>query len=725
MSTETAAVAVQERTLQAVSQFLCTVLSAYPCDDTAAKVYRWAAELFPGNALAWNGLGRAALLKDDFEEALRYFKIAAGEEPRTATLWANASVANARMGLLADAERCCKKALDCDPKNVPAWVELCSVYNKTGNLEGLRWAVEEGLKVEPENPNLHYARAVSGLLSGDPHSLLEDYEYRPSRLFLRQRLDCYEEWDGSPLTGKTLLVCGEQGLGDQIMFARCIPELLKRGGRVIIQSQRELIRLFSQSFPSVEFIGADWELKQRGIEIDCWTGIASLPLRLGKMDFLLRTEPYLKATNPLEFSCLIPHDGRLRVGLCWCGNPDHALDKYRSFRWEDLELLKEIQGLALYSLQMGDRESGLANLTDYCMDVADTASILQNLDYVVTCDTALLHLAGAVGCPAIGLLGFPSDWRWRNSSLYSTVETLKAISAKEWAPSVEVAGNVLRKAARQSPLALPTKAGAVQERSEAMLYGKIACRYGTFTYLRTDRYVGRSLEEYEEYSEGEVDLFRRVLKPEDSVVEAGANIGALTVPLSHLVSGRKVRAFEPQPDNFALLLKNTLGTPCEVACYNLALGSEEKWIPLPRLDLQRVVNAGGFEVDRGYAEGVSVRQTMLDSFDFPVDFLKVDVEGMELEVLKGGEKKIARYRPILYVENDRARNSQALIEWIHEHKYRIYRHNPPLYNPDNFRGNKINVFGNVVSMNLLCVPMERKDLRFEDMERVRVKELPL
>ena len=234
------------------------------------------------------------------------------------------------------------------------------------------------------------------------------------------------------------------------------------------------------------------------------------------------------------------------------------------------------------------------------------------------------------------------------------------------------------------------------------------CRHGKFLFLRRDQYVGRSLDLYGEFSELEATLFEQIVHTGDVVVEVGANIGAHTARLARLVGPRgTVVAFEPQRFIFQLLCANVaLNELFNVYAYQFAVGAEPGSLNVPPLDYRAANNFGGISLP-GKAVGEQVRIMPLDQFGLPsLRLLKIDVEGMEIGVLHGARKSIARYRPILYVENDRKQHSEALIGLIESYGYNLWWHFPPLFNPANFAGNTDNVFGGTSSINLLCMPKE-------------------
>lgn len=224
------------------------------------------------------------------------------------------------------------------------------------------------------------------------------------------------------------------------------------------------------------------------------------------------------------------------------------------------------------------------------------------------------------------------------------------------------------------------------------------CRHGTFTYHSQDRFVGTSLRIYGEYSEGEVLMYDAFLKSTDVVIEVGANIGALTIPLARRC--RKVFAFEPQPESFHLLGINLADNGVvNVDTFPYAVGDVAKIVNIPTIE-EIDLNYGRVEIGPG---SHSVEQRRLDDLYFEkIDFIKMDCEGMELDVLKGAENLIKRDWPLLYVENDRPAKSASLVEWLVDHGYHCYWHRPPLYRENNFRKYGDNIFGVCDSQNMIC-----------------------
>lgn len=245
-------------------------------------------------------------------------------------------------------------------------------------------------------------------------------------------------------------------------------------------------------------------------------------------------------------------------------------------------------------------------------------------------------------------------------------------------------------------------------------------RYGKIIYNVLDQWVGRSLPYYGEYCQGEADLFAQLVGPGDTIVEAGANIGSHTVHLAQLVgeTGR-VYAFEPQRLVFQTLCGNlAINSLPNVFALQKALGREKGMVKVPCLSVDETHNWGGVSLI-GTTAGEDVEQTTIDDLQLAAcRLIKIDVEGMEPDVIAGTAGTIQRCRPILYAEADRGEDSKAaLAAQIKALGYQVYEHQPCLFNPGNYFHRQENllvlpmtdangqtILASVTSYNLLCLP---------------------
>ena len=236
------------------------------------------------------------------------------------------------------------------------------------------------------------------------------------------------------------------------------------------------------------------------------------------------------------------------------------------------------------------------------------------------------------------------------------------------------------------------------------------CKYGTMLFLTGDKYIGGSLEHYGEYCDSEAEVFGQILDKGQVAIEVGANIGAHTVHLSQLVgeSGHVI-AFEPQMTIYHILCANiSLNEAFNVRTYHGGAGDQFGKLKVPEIDYHLPdSNFGAVSLlDVEYGEQVSI--IPLDSLELPsLRLLKIDVEGMEIAVIKGARAQIERHRPVLYVENDRRGMSSSLITEIRGLGYNLWWHLAPLFNPFNFREKVEDIFHKTVSINLICIPKEQ------------------
>lgn len=256
--------------------------------------------------------------------------------------------------------------------------------------------------------DIKQARCLAALAAGDLANGLYGFEcefYRPPRKPIAQ--SGIPRWMGEDLTNKSIIVHHEQGYGDTIQFSRFMPHV--RAGRVAFAGPPELVCLLRQNFQVEEWLGEEGPFKA---DYYCSPMSAAGALRVKYPD--ISGEPYLTSD-----ARKLPDRGKLKVGLSWCGSPSYAQDANRSMKLEDLAPLWEIPGAAFYSLQVGSKDitrlgldGFIADLTPAIRDWNDTARAIMAMDVVVAVDTAVAHLAGALGKVTYVLLPYACCWRW-------------------------------------------------------------------------------------------------------------------------------------------------------------------------------------------------------------------------------------------------------------------------------------------------------------------------
>ena len=244
------------------------------------------------------------------------------------------------------------------------------------------------------------------------------------------------------------------------------------------------------------------------------------------------------------------------------------------------------------------------------------------------------------------------------------------------------------------------------------LYKLVQARHGRFLCNPMDTYIGRSMIEYGEFSENEWIFLSRLIGENAVVIEAGANMGTLTVPFAKTVGlGGMVYAFEPQLSIFQQLCANlALNDLLNVQAFNAGCGSEAGQLSARRLQPNAKNNFGGMSLKILEADsGPKIRIERLDDVIDPprLTLIKADVEGMEIDVLKGAAGLIGQFRPFLYLEAHQE-DAPPLFRHLYELDYQIWWHQPFMFSPKNFFGKSENLFGNTISRNVLALPAERK-----------------
>lgn len=236
---------------------------------------------------------------------------------------------------------------------------------------------------------------------------------------------------------------------------------------------------------------------------------------------------------------------------------------------------------------------------------------------------------------------------------------------------------------------------------------------GYLLYNVNDRYTGKAIARYGEYAAEEMQTLDALVRPADVVLDVGANIGTHAVAFARRVGPQgRVIALEPQRLVFQVLCANVaLNSLSNVECHWAAAGESNGSIMVPELDAATSGDFAGVSLE-GVGQGSRVSQIALDGMVSleKLRLLKIDVEGMEAGVIRGAQGLIRRFRPFLYVENDRRDRSEALMRLIDSLGYAMHWDAPLMYNAANYYGDAENVFGTLAYWNLLCVPREQSGL---------------
>jgi len=393
----------------------------------AEDAFRGALRQDPTCSRAWHGLGNLWLGRGRADDSAEAFRRALVQRPGLPVLVSNLALALHRAGQTAEAERLLRGLLATHPENYEAIINLAVVLRDLGQWHEATRHFEHGLAIKPGVAKLRFDLSLLRLAAGDFTRGWQDYELRwEANGTPMPGEEGIPPWQGEPLANKRLLLLAEQGFGDTLQFIRYVPMLARQGCEVMLACPPGLERLMR----TVEGLSAASAHPSSLPRADFQVPLMSLPYRCGTQpDTIPANLPYLH-TAPADRARWA---GRLgdrpgkRIGLVWAGAPRpelpwaHETDRRRSLPLAVLAPLGQVAGIRLISLQKGPPAAQLASapvglaVEDYMdavEDFADTAALVANLDLVIAADTAVAHLAGALGVPVWLLSRFDGCWRW-------------------------------------------------------------------------------------------------------------------------------------------------------------------------------------------------------------------------------------------------------------------------------------------------------------------------
>jgi tetratricopeptide (TPR) repeat protein/glycosyltransferase involved in cell wall biosynthesis len=455
--------------------------------NEALKYFFKSVELDPTGTLAYNNIGLTLLKLHKLKEAEAFFKLALNNNPENAEVHYNLAGCYRELGEfntanenLNSAIECYNKAVEIDPNLKGALINIGNIYKKLGkereseqyfekvsddsntkvtaftNLGVQRMMlgkVDEALEyfnfainVNNNITEPHYNKSHALLICGNFAEGWKEYEWRKKRQeFCHREFSKPELMPGMDVKDRRILVYDEQGLGDAIQFVRFIPLLIKHGANVILECSDSLSGLFNKIVGDSVIIKRDL-IKEPAIEYDYQIALLSLPLFFGlTIENFNMDMPYIYAdpVSTQKMSGLIGGGDDLKIGIVWGGNPNHTGDNKRSCKLIYFKSLLAVNGIKLFALQKGsplqqvnEIDFPLVVLNDHLRTLMDTAGAIENLDLIITIDTSIAHLAGAMGKPVWLLLPFFPDWRWmlnrKDSPWYPSMKLFRQLEDENW-----------------------------------------------------------------------------------------------------------------------------------------------------------------------------------------------------------------------------------------------------------------------------------------------------
>ncbi len=435
-------------------QYMGVLASQMGRHDLAVPLIQRAIQLRPDADGAYYNLGRVFVEQGKLDEAIDIWQKALRLRPDNAPALLNLGNALCQQGQIDAAIDAHRRAIVVNPRYADAHFNLGFALTRQGNFDQAIDAYRQAIKFEAAHAKAHRNLSHALLATGNFIEGFKEHEWRwkcddftsPARNFPQP------QWAGEPIDGKTILLHCEQGFGDSIQFARYIPAVGDHGARVIVQCPRELARLLRPLRGVTQTVLTNDPLPP----IDLHCPLMSLPWVMGTTSRSIPSSvPYLQVESGLVSAWRqkseLSGEG-LKIGLVWAGSPDHKDDRNRSLDAAMLLPLFETPKTRFFSLQKSAGPVSIAGhtLVDFTVklsDFADTAALILQLDLVISVDTAVAHLAGALGKPVWVMLPFAADWRWMlhraDSPWYPTMRLFRQSTSGDWSTVVNDVASAL------------------------------------------------------------------------------------------------------------------------------------------------------------------------------------------------------------------------------------------------------------------------------------------
>lgn len=419
--------------------------------EQAVDHHRAALARHPDNARLCHALGAALWNLGRVEAAAAVWRRALAVGPAPAAWRLNLHRALSALGRYAEDERQLREIPAPDAGAPAVLAALGQTLVSQGRVDAGVECFDAALAADPDHLDARLGRARANFLAGRYRAAWPDFRWRRRHKQWRPPSVTGRDWEGQDLRGQSILLYGEQGLGDVIQFVRYAPLVAQRGARVLLYCPPRLAGLLRRLPDVAEVVPTD----RPAPETDWICPLLDLPGVLGTdIDSIPGACPYLPSRTPA--SRLLPATRQFRVGIVWAGNPANHRDRHRSCRVDDFAPLLDLAGTEFLSFQVGPRAAELRNsgwrgligeAGDQLAPFEATADALAEVDLVITVDTAMAHLAGALGRPVWTLLAFAPDWRWLlgriDTPWYPTMRLFRQPAPNDWAGAFRAVRRVL------------------------------------------------------------------------------------------------------------------------------------------------------------------------------------------------------------------------------------------------------------------------------------------
>jgi len=438
---------------------LANTLHHLDSDHEAIDHYQQALRLDPNLVQAHVNLAGLLQQKSRHAEAIACYKQALDVQPDQPNILHDLGNALKGCGDYDEAISTFEEALSLHSQYPQALNSLGVAYKESGQCDLAVACYDKAIALQPDYADAHWNRTLALLLKGDMTQGWSHYQvhYEALKTKTIAPRDDHPLWDGAPLKGQRILVRFEQGLGDNLQFIRYLPRVKQHGGTVIYEAKPALHALLEEFEGIDELIEITADQKV-SVECDVQISLMDLPRVFNTtLDNIPADVPYIKP-DPKRIAAwedTFVHPD-MKVGLVWAGSPFHRNDRNRSCQINAMAPLAHTQGVHFYGLQTGlaaqeaqtHPDIHFPNLGHRLQDLSDTAAAITHLDLVISVDTAVLHLAGALGKPAWGVLPYAPDWRWLldrdDTPWYPTLKLFRQTKPGDWTTVFDQVAGALR-----------------------------------------------------------------------------------------------------------------------------------------------------------------------------------------------------------------------------------------------------------------------------------------
>jgi Tfp pilus assembly protein PilF/ADP-heptose:LPS heptosyltransferase len=413
----------------------------------SADIFQIALDTDPEYIEVYSNMGAALNKAKKYEESIKALETAIQKLPNHSGAYTNLGNVYNKLHEYKKAVKYHEKSIQLEPNGANAYSNVGTSYKNLGFTKKAIESYKKAIELKPDFENAHFDLSTVYLSIGDFENGLKEYEWRFKKEEMQGHILKHKHIFAKPMmkkgqdiTGKTILVHSEQGFGDSIMYARFLPQLQKLGSSIVVECRDELKSLFETMECIQTVVGRE---EHKTPPFDLHIPIMSLAYLLDVKSFEDFPKPhYFKVQENDEFEL---KTDKLKIGLCWSASATGESYDGKVFELNNFEPLIKNKKVQIYSLQVGHGseqiekygyEDDIIDLSSQLTDFSKTASLMQQLDIVISSDTSVAHLAGAIGAKCITLLQKYPDWRWLNkgdeSYLYPSMELIRQKQNRNW-----------------------------------------------------------------------------------------------------------------------------------------------------------------------------------------------------------------------------------------------------------------------------------------------------